>query len=583
MMKDHKTVKKTTKSNKNLKKKSRKHSKNQYDTIIVGAGISGLNTAYQIIKKHPKHKILILEASDRIGGRLNTINYKGTQYEAGGARFNNQHKRLMKLLSVFNLDSNKIPIPSDIYFKPFPKDFVDKYDYITEFVNDKGIIDIHPLIKELSLLKQNGKISYRELLNHSLLDLIDKKLNTKYPNIKHVFECVFEYWSEIAVLNSYEALQVFKNDFNTKMQFYILRGGLSSLIQSFDNYLKKNNVDIKKNCYLDSIIRNNNGIYDLKVLKNYQDKKEYSCNNLVLAIQQKDLLKLNYLSRHQNILKLLNTVSHQPLYRIYAKYPVINGRVWFQEVPKVCTNLHIKFIIPYDTKKGLIMISYTDGKLAKYWNDQLSKGEDILLNKLNQDLRKLFPDIKIPNPVWIKHHYWSSGAAYWKTGSESNKIIPQIIEPIKNEPLYICGENFSNHQAWMEGALQTSEMVVTNITKNIKPNISSLSNKVSKKSQKGGKISKSKIVKKSNKSKNKQSKKISKYTMKQVEKHNKKSDAWLVINKKVYDVTKWINKHPGGNIIMKGVGKDATSLFINVGHSSNAKKILKGLQIGILI
>ena len=36
-------------------------------------------------------------------------------------------------------------------------------------------------------------------------------------------------------------------------------------------------------------------------------------------------------------------------------------------------------------------------------------------------------------------------------------------------------------------------------------------------------------------------------------------------------------------IIMKGVGKDATKMFRGVGHSSNAKKILKGLQIGILI
>ena len=34
---------------------------------------------------------------------------------------------------------------------------------------------------------------------------------------------------------------------------------------------------------------------------------------------------------------------------------------------------------------------------------------------------------------------------------------------------------------------------------------------------------------------------------------------------------------------MKGVGKDATEMFRGVGHSSNAKKILKGLQIGILI
>ena len=99
-------------------------------------------------------------------------------------------------------------------------------------------------------------------------------------------------------------------------------------------------------------------------------------------------------------------------------------------------------------------------------------------------LKSLFPDIKIPNPLWIKHHYWNSGAAYWRTGVESSKMIPKIIEPFgKDEPLYICGENFSNHQAWMEGALQTSELVVNELDNNIN-------------SQRGGNQKDSKKIKK---------------------------------------------------------------------------------------
>jgi cytochrome b involved in lipid metabolism len=40
--------------------------------------------------------------------------------------------------------------------------------------------------------------------------------------------------------------------------------------------------------------------------------------------------------------------------------------------------------------------------------------------------------------------------------------------------------------------------------------------------------------------------------------------------------------HPGGMIIMKGVGKDATELFNNIGHDNYAKNKLKTFQIGIL-
>ena len=63
---------------------------------------------------------------------------------------------------------------------------------------------------------------------------------------------------------------------------------------------------------------------------------------------------------------MLNSVSCKPLYRIYAVYPKNkNGKVWFHDISNTTTNEKIKFIIPIDYKKGLILISYTDGKYTK--------------------------------------------------------------------------------------------------------------------------------------------------------------------------------------------------------------------------
>ena len=40
---------------------------------------------------------------------------------------------------------------------------------------------------------------------------------------------------------------------------------------------------------------------------------------------------------------------------------------------------------------------------------------------------------------------------------------------------------------------------------------------------------------------------------------------WIICTGKVYDVTDYISKHPGGRAtIMEGVGKDATNMFMQV-------------------
>lgn len=50
-------------------------------------------------------------------------------------------------------------------------------------------------------------------------------------------------------------------------------------------------------------------------------------------------------------------------------------------------------------------------------------------------------------------------------------------------------------------------------------------------------------------------------SMDEVKKHDKRSDCWMAIDKKVYDITEFIPEHPGGSIIVQGCGSDATTMF----------------------
>ncbi|XP_001355100.2 cytochrome b5 isoform X2 [Drosophila pseudoobscura] len=68
-----------------------------------------------------------------------------------------------------------------------------------------------------------------------------------------------------------------------------------------------------------------------------------------------------------------------------------------------------------------------------------------------------------------------------------------------------------------------------------------------------------------------------------VKKHNKADDLWIVIENKVYDVTKFRLEHPGGEDSLVDVaGRDGTKEFIDVGHSLEAREIMKKFYIGDL-
>lgn len=65
--------------------------------------------------------------------------------------------------------------------------------------------------------------------------------------------------------------------------------------------------------------------------------------------------------------------------------------------------------------------------------------------------------------------------------------------------------------------------------------------------------------------------------------HNSKNDLYLVIHDKVYNASKFVDEHPGGEEVLLDVGgQDATEAFEDVGHSDEAREILTGLEVGDL-
>ncbi|CAI9274173.1 unnamed protein product [Lactuca saligna] len=71
------------------------------------------------------------------------------------------------------------------------------------------------------------------------------------------------------------------------------------------------------------------------------------------------------------------------------------------------------------------------------------------------------------------------------------------------------------------------------------------------------------------------------FVFNEVSTHNKTKDCWLIIEGKVYDVTPFMEDHPGGDeVLLAATGKDATSDFEDVGHSDDARGMMDKYYIG---
>jgi len=82
--------------------------------------------------------------------------------------------------------------------------------------------------------------------------------------------------------------------------------------------------------------------------------------------------------------------------------------------------------------------------------------------------------------------------------------------------------------------------------------------------------------------------------MTEIAKHNNRSDCWMLINGKVYDITSYFGSHPGGNSTMAPTcGTDATSAYMTQdpyasssgsrsAHSGRAQSLLSNYYLGDL-
>ena len=58
---------------------------------------------------------------------------------------------------------------------------------------------------------------------------------------------------------------------------------------------------------------------------------------------------------------------------------------------------------------------------------------------------------------------------------------------------------------------------------------------------------------------------------------------WIIVDGKVYDVTEYVDIHPGGDAILRNAGRDSSVGFHGPQHPSSAVDILSKYHIGEIV
>tara|TARA_B100000123_G_C25707346_1_gene418224 strand:+ start:101 stop:1333 length:1233 start_codon:yes stop_codon:yes gene_type:complete len=401
----------------------------KYDYVIIGAGLSGLNTAYQILKKNKKCKICLIEKYNEIGGRIHSVYlHNNLKYEAGAIRFYPEHKNLLSLMKEFGLNSkNFITVPND-----YPRNNLFTKKSLNLKIKEKT------LNKELLETKNINKfLSENMSLEDYALKVIGKS-KLDYLKTINGFQHIFK-------TSAVYGLYLLKRDFVDVKEFYILKGSLTEFLYKILDNIQDNGCKLLTGEEFLSFKNLKNNDIEVKTSKN-----TYKTNNLILAIPYSNLNKIKKIPN-----ELVNSVMPIPLCRIFSIYP--NNNYWHNNLKSTFSNNNIQRIFPTGTR--LIQISYTSGDKADFWG-KLSKDKIKLKQELHKELMELFPKKKIDNPDLLNVHYWSEGIHLWNKDIESDSITDKIIKPLDDTNLYICNEAYSKYQRWMEGSVEMSNRVV---------------------------------------------------------------------------------------------------------------------------
>lgn len=312
------------------------------------------------------------------------------------------------------------------------------------------------------------------------------------------YDCLVSNW------NAADALAFILADFGSSAAYFRFPNGFAELTEQLARVFTQAGGQLQCGKWLRSFDTTTLPDGHTGVELRFSDRSTVLARRLVLAMPRRSLELLAPEGAvlgpgHPEVRKLIESVEPVPLFKLFLCYDrpwwssldVSQGRSVTDQPIRQCYYWAEEQDASGAPGRSCLLASYDDDASVGFWAGLRAKhlptlqwkapadapasnrADDwshyqapaAMVEEAHRQLLAMHGLSYAPKPYAAVYKDWmddpfGGGVHFWRIHAHSTEVIPAMVNPRPGVPVYVCGEAYSREQGWVEGALQTAEIML---------------------------------------------------------------------------------------------------------------------------